>query len=91
MTSKPCASKCFIYRHRKLLQTDGGIRVSLQYLEVFSKSGRMTGGLNRCREITGIIKRGVDEGASQSETVSNTCNCVRGDDGDGHRVPGRTS
>lgn len=33
MTSKPWASKCFIYRHRKLLRADGGIRVSLQYLK----------------------------------------------------------
>lgn len=33
MTSKPWASKCFIYRRRKLLRADGGIRVSLQYLK----------------------------------------------------------
>lgn len=32
-TSKPWASKCFIYRRRKLLRADGGIRVSLQYLK----------------------------------------------------------
>lgn len=76
MTSKPWASKCFIYRRRKLLRADGGIRVSLQYLKF-------------CKIRTDDWRARADAGKSlgyESEGSMEelhdlrpwvTCNCVR--------------